>query len=129
MKRSTKNLICILWFPIMILMMRYIPFDHLPSTCMFVQVTGYPCPTCGMTRAMIAIGKGNWHRAYIMNMMSFPLTGFLGLVWLGLIYDSVIRKRMLLYNWLRQKLGWMIGIGFAIIMIFGVIRIYILARN
>jgi hypothetical protein len=113
----------------MILMMRYIPFDHLPSTCTFVHVTGYPCPTCGMTRAMVAIGKGNWHRAYIMNPMSFFLTSFLGLVWLGLIYDSVIRNRMLLYNYLRQKLGWIIGAGFAIIMIFGVIRIYMLARN
>ncbi|MHB1457465.1 MAG: DUF2752 domain-containing protein [Armatimonadota bacterium] len=129
MKPSSRNLIFILWFPIMILMMRYIPFDHLPSTCMFVNATGFPCPTCGMTRAMIAIGKGDWQRAYVMNTMSFPLTGFLGLVWVGLIYDSVIKKRMVFYNWLGRRLGWVIGIGFAIIMIFGAIRIYILANN
>lgn len=129
MKKITQKLIIIIWFPIMILMIRYIPFDHLPSTCVFVNVTGYPCFTCGMTRAMIAIGQGDWHRAYIMNMMSFPLTAFLILVWVGLIYDSLLRNRMLYYNWLRRRLGWIISIGFAFIMIFGVIRIYMLAQN
>ena len=39
----------------------YIPIDRL---CMIRNVTGYPCPGCGMTRAHIEVLKLNFKKAF-----------------------------------------------------------------
>ncbi|MEJ1937304.1 DUF2752 domain-containing protein, partial [Nostoc sp. NIES-2111] len=31
--------------------------------CPIRHLTGIPCPTCGMTRSFMAIGRGNWSQA------------------------------------------------------------------
>lgn len=40
------------------------PHNHaiggLPSLCVFHNVTGYPCPGCGMTRSVVAFAHGLW---------------------------------------------------------------------
>ena len=52
------------------------------SICVFHNVTGLPCPGCGMTRAFLAIGHGNLVSAWKLNALSLPLF-FGGLLWLG----------------------------------------------
>lgn len=52
------------------------------SICVFHNVTGLPCPGCGMTRAFLAIGHGNLASAWKLNALSLPLY-FGGLIWLG----------------------------------------------
>lgn len=32
--------------------------------CLFRRLTGYPCPTCGSTRAVVHLLKGEWGRAF-----------------------------------------------------------------
>lgn len=52
------------------------------SICVFHNVTGLPCPGCGMTRAFLAIGHGNVISAWKLNALSLPF--YLGgLLWLG----------------------------------------------
>ena len=52
------------------------------SICVFHNVTGLPCPGCGMTRAFLAIGHANLVLAWNLNALSLPL--YLGgLLWLG----------------------------------------------
>lgn len=30
------------------------------ETCLFRRATGYPCPTCGSTRSVLALFRGDW---------------------------------------------------------------------
>ncbi len=36
---------------------------HVPIRCRFHDVTGIPCPTCGMTHAVTALIQGQWGNA------------------------------------------------------------------
>ena len=48
----------------------YIPIDKL---CMIRNVTGYPCPGCGMTRAHIEVLKLNFKKAFYYHpLFIFP---------------------------------------------------------
>jgi len=46
---------------------------NLPPMCMFRRVTGYPCPTCGSTRMVLAAAQGRIFEAAAYN----PLMLFL----------------------------------------------------
>jgi hypothetical protein len=38
-----------------------LPLDRIPWTiCTFLRITGYPCPTCGLTRGFVAMAHGQW---------------------------------------------------------------------
>jgi hypothetical protein len=49
--------------------------------CPFRLVTGLDCPGCGMTRGMIQLAAGHWHKAISLHPFSpFFLLGFVLLV-------------------------------------------------
>ncbi|MFA5044030.1 MAG: DUF2752 domain-containing protein [Kiritimatiellia bacterium] len=38
-----------------------LPLDRIPFTiCVFRRLTGYPCPTCGLTRGFVTMAHGQW---------------------------------------------------------------------
>jgi hypothetical protein len=41
--------------------------DHAPTFCVFRAVTGVPCPTCGSTRAALALASGEVGLAFRYN--------------------------------------------------------------
>lgn len=46
---------------------------ELPSRgplCPLLAATGLPCPFCGMTRATLAIGAGEWSRAFALHPLA-----------------------------------------------------------
>jgi Protein of unknown function (DUF2752) len=43
--------------------------------CPIRQAVGCPCPTCGMTRAVLSIGHGQWQAAWNYHAFSFLLVG------------------------------------------------------
>jgi Protein of unknown function (DUF2752) len=55
------------------------PGIQLPR-CAFKTVTGLPCPTCGVTRTVIALSRGDLDRAMFLNPLAAIACGF------GLIY-------------------------------------------
>jgi hypothetical protein len=55
---------------------RFFPWEALPSFCTFRNVTGHPCPGCGMTRAWVFLSHGEVAEAIRMN----PFGSFL-FVW------------------------------------------------
>ena len=41
-----------------------------PVLCLFRRITGLPCPSCGMTRAFVALGHRDFHTAIYFNLAS-----------------------------------------------------------
>jgi hypothetical protein len=39
--------------------------------CMFKSITGYPCPTCGMTRSIEAFAEFHFWQSFLMNPLFF----------------------------------------------------------
>ena len=38
-----------------------LPLDRIPWTiCTFLRLTGYPCPSCGLTRGFVAVAHGHF---------------------------------------------------------------------
>ena len=62
------------------------PGIQLPR-CGFKTVTGLPCPTCGLTRTIISLSRGNVEHAAFMNPLATILCAA-GLVYL--VYAAVV---------------------------------------
>lgn len=41
------------------------------SVCLWRAATGFPCPGCGMTRALLSLARGDLHAAWQFNPGSF----------------------------------------------------------
>lgn len=52
----------------------FLPLDRIPYTiCTFLRLTGYPCPSCGLTRGFIAMAHGQW----LVVVQACPLAALL----------------------------------------------------
>jgi hypothetical protein len=67
--------------------------EHSP-TCPFRAVTGIDCPFCGMTRATVALGAGQWHAALGFHPLApIVLAGTLALMTVIVIGRSDVLMR------------------------------------
>lgn len=55
---------------------------HLPSLCPFYTLTGLPCPGCGLTRAFVCLGHGQWRESLHWHPLGWLIFGFFVLLWL-----------------------------------------------
>ena len=63
---------------LVLLTARFIPFSLLPKfNCPFHILTGYPCPSCGMTRSFILIGHLKFWEGLKMNPLGALLFIFI----------------------------------------------------
>jgi hypothetical protein len=65
------------------------------TVCLFKNVSGTPCPSCGSTRSVLAILKGNYLTALQLNPFGF-IVGFILLItppWL--LTDVILNKSTL----------------------------------
>lgn len=46
---------------------RFFPLEKIPlGFCVFLHLTGFPCPTCGFTRAFCDFANGNWSAGFYL---------------------------------------------------------------
>ncbi len=70
--------------------------DKPVSICLFLRVTGYPCATCGGTRAAASIATGNFLGAVALNPLATILIvgAPILLIWWTFVPPRAIAKRL-----------------------------------
>lgn len=87
MNNRMKN-ICVL----AVLTLFLLVIEMIPVTCLFLQVTGIYCPTCGMTRAFHSILAFDFISAFHYNILSIPLFIFIAVSFMILVYEIVTNQ-------------------------------------
>lgn len=63
--------------------------------CLFKRITGVPCPTCGVTRGLLALADGDPVAALVCNPLVFVLLGLLAaLLLLRVVGGRVLRLEL-----------------------------------
>lgn len=65
--------------------------SHGPTLCLIKNVTGIPCPSCGITRAVMAIIHGDMNGAFYSNPLGFFGGSGIG-GWSGLVVNGPIAE-------------------------------------
>lgn len=64
-------------FPLGYLVWHFLAIRIWGASCPMLLTTGFPCPGCGMTRAVLCVFLGKWENAFYLNPVSFGLALFL----------------------------------------------------
>jgi hypothetical protein len=110
-------------FPIFVFAARFIPFGRLPSVCAFYLFTRLPCPSCGMTRAFVALMHFDVQRAVRMNLLSIPLFAGFVVWWAVSTYQIVSGRKTRLGEWAAHRASRLTFLGIVILFLFGALRI------
>jgi hypothetical protein len=117
------------WAPLIagavLVALRFLPRTGLGlPLCMFRQLTGLPCPGCGLTRSMIVLAHGDLATAALMHPGGFPL--FLLLVGLALLILTPAAGRRTVAGWFETHAAAVnriaVGLGIAVAL-YGVGRL------
>ena len=98
MKREIRNALPVIWGRIkqdirqhgagvLVVVLYFVMHALFGAFCPSVIVTGFPCPGCGMTRAVLYLLKGQFLRSWALN----PAAGLWGLWALWFAFERYIR--------------------------------------
>ncbi|MFW0792152.1 DUF2752 domain-containing protein [Gordonia sp. CPCC 205333] len=94
-----------------------------PSLCPFREMTGWPCPACGLTRSFVLFAHGDIPRAFSFNLFG-PIFFVVGLVAVVIAGWSLVARRPAvlskLGSWLTKPAAMMI---LGVWMLYGGVRI------
>ena len=79
--------------------------------CIFHKITGFYCPGCGLTRALISLIKLDFYQAFRYNILLMTL---LPIYLIYLFYKYILKGKKKIPNWVCYVLLAII-IGFAIL--------------
>ena len=91
------------------------------GACMFRNVTGIPCPSCGSTRSVLAILKGEWQGAMLLNPLGYAVAAGLIAVPIWIAVDLVTGNRSLHRAW--KGLERLIGIQWVALILIALIAL------
>jgi len=63
-----------------------------PDLCLFKDVTGFPCPSCGTTRSVSALIQGNIKDAVLINPFGILIAAAMLLIPFWIILDTITKK-------------------------------------
>lgn len=70
--------------------------------CMFKNITGIPCPGCGMGRGTNALFHGNLMHSFLLHPLAIPFNAAVFAAFLFLIKDVVKNENMVM-GFLKRK--------------------------
>jgi len=66
-----------------------------PGVCIFKRLTGIPCPSCGSTRSVLSLLKGDVLAALYWNPFGFILMAIMVISPIWILYDLIGKKETL----------------------------------
>lgn len=90
--------------------------------CPLLQTTGYPCPGCGLSRAVLALLLGKWELSLTLHAFAPILLAALALIGIASFLPQQQRQRLICSVEKFEK-----RTGLSVIMMFGLV-IYWLVR-
>ncbi len=124
---AVRKLAVIMSFPVLVAAFRLLPLERLPNTCAFFWLTGYPCATCGLTRALAALAHLDFARAVRLNPLAPALVGGLVVWWSVSVYQVVTGRRTRIADWAARRVLVLVLVGLGVLLVFGAGRIAVLA--
>ncbi|MGO8671164.1 MAG: DUF2752 domain-containing protein [Capsulimonadaceae bacterium] len=93
---------------------------HLPTICPFYNLTGLPCPGCGLTRSFVCLAHGHIAQSCRWHPLGPALFCILGVIWLQ--YGAWLLRRRPLFTLSAQRKNALSGAGVVAFLVFGVAR-------
>lgn len=85
------------------------------TLCLFRNITGLPCPGCGMTRAFLFLGHGDFYEAIRLNPNSPLIFSIIVFLWFNKIVYMATGKEVRAYLTKREKVVMYLLFGFAMV--------------
>ena len=63
------------------------------TVCMIKNVTGFPCPSCGTTRAVQLLFKGDFISSILMNPFGIIVSGSMLFLPIWIVFDVLLKKK------------------------------------
>jgi len=92
----------------------FLPLDRIPYTvCTFLRLTGYPCPSCGLTRGFVAMAHGQWQAVLHACPLAALLYAATALVFAVNAAALLCGVRLAPGRWLKWRAGaWIVLLCF-----------------
>jgi hypothetical protein len=71
--------------------------------CIFKNLTGYPCPSCGTTRAIHFLLEGKIQSSLLMNPFGILVAGIMFVIPIWILYDLVAKKETFFINYKKTE--------------------------
>lgn len=117
-----RKLVTAASLPLLIVAVRFLPLDRLPAACVFYRCTGHPCPTCGMTRALIALTHLDLGRATAFHPVTVVFAAVVTLIWGLAVYEVLTGRRNPVLDWARRRALSLTLSALGLLLIFGALR-------
>ena len=70
----------------------YYPESNKYSVCIIKSISGFPCPSCGTTRAVLLLFKGDFIGSIMINPFGIIISAILILMPLWIVIDFILKK-------------------------------------
>ncbi|MDH6056395.1 DUF2752 domain-containing protein [Umezakia ovalisporum] len=97
--------------------------------CPIRHLTGIPCPTCGMTRSFMAIGRGDWSQAIAEHLFGPLLFASFVVAIVHITLELLTRRRVTAFYFCLLRLRKLQILGLFTIFIYYCLRLYYLSQT
>jgi hypothetical protein len=78
--------------------------NHLFTPCIFKNVTGIACPSCGITRSVLSLANGSATAAFQVNPLGLIVAAIMAIAPFWLLYDTVLKKETLYKSYKKTEI-------------------------
>lgn len=75
--------------------------DQSTNVCLIKHVTNIPCPSCGTSRSVVSLTKGNFFDAFNYNPFGYIVAAIMWIAPIWVLIDVIMKKSTLYKFYLR----------------------------